>query len=139
MDHIQSSGYSTETGEHYLDFDWNIFVDRLFSQSPKDPFTFRMEFLTEMDAKQLSMMLGNMLIAGVKKIYNKQIAQLLPEEIAHMQKYFQSIGFETEYVTKTKIQYIPNLQKTVPVNYFQIDFKPCSQLLNNYNRPEKIL
>ena len=32
-------------------------------------------------------------------------------------------------------QYVPDLQKTMPVNFFQIDFKPCSQTLNNHNRP----
>ena len=139
MDHIQSVGYSNETGEHYLDFDWDEFVDKLFSQSPKDPFTFRMEFLTEIDPKQLSTMLGSLLIKGAKQLYNKEIAQLEPTEIDNMQKYLRSIGFEAEYVTKTQIKYIPELKKTMPVNFFQIDFKPCSQLLNNYNKPDKLI
>ena len=139
MDHIQNTGCAAETGEHYMDFDWKEFVEQLFNQSPKEPFTFHIEMLTEINEKQLSTLLGNMLITGVKKLYNKDIAQLLPDEIENMQKYFKSIGFEVEYLIKTQTQYISELQKTVPVNYFQIDFKNCSQLLNNHNKPEKIL
>jgi len=138
MDHIYNGSYCNETNESYMDFDWNDFVERLFKQSPRDPFTFRMEFLEEMDAQKLSELLGMMLIKGTKQLYNKEIAQLTPEEIEKIQKYYRSLGFEVDYQVKSKIQYVPDLKKTLPVNYFQIDFKPCSQLLNNYNKPEKI-
>jgi len=138
MDHIYNGTYNKETNEHYADFDWNEFVERLFKQPPKDPFTFRMEFLSEIDEKKLSELLGMMLVNGVKQLYNKEIAQLTPEEIEKIQKYYRSIGFEVEYQIKTKLQYIPHMKKTLPVNFFQIDFKPCSQALNNYNKPEKI-
>ena len=138
MDHIYTGNVCKETGESYMDFDWHEFVDRLFSQSPKDPFTFRMEFLDDMVASQLSQLLGMMLVSGVKKLYGKEIAQLTPDEINNVQNYYRSIGFEIEYEIKQKIQYIAELQKTIPVNYFQIDFKPYSQLHNNFNKPEKI-
>lgn len=139
MDHIYNSDYNNDTNESYMDFDWNEFVERLFKQGPSDPFTFRMEFLDEMDSNKLSQLLGNMLVVGAKQLYNKEIAQLDQNEIDKLQKYYRSIGFEVEYQLKTKIQYIPELKKTVPVNYFQIDFKFCSQALNNYNKPERII
>lgn len=139
MDDIYNGDYNKETNESYMDFDWEEFVARLFQQAPCDPFTFRMEFLNEMDINKLSQLLGNMLVVGAKQLYNKEIAQLDQNEIDHLQRYYRSIGFEVEYQIQTKIQYIPELKKTVPVNYFQIDFKCCSQLFNNYNKPEKII
>jgi hypothetical protein len=136
---MQKSSYCKETGESYMDFDWNEFVEKLFQQSPQDPFTYRMEFLEEMDAKKLSGLLGAMLIKGAKQLYSKEIAQLTPQEIETLQRYYRSIGFEVEYDVETKIQYVEGLKKTIPVNRFHIDFKPCSQLFNNYNKPEKLI
>ena len=131
--------YNKQTKESYSDFDWNEFVEKLYAQPPCDPFTFRLKFLDGMNDAKLSELLGNMLIIGVKQLYNKQIAELNENEICTVQKYYRSIGFEVEYLIKNKIQYIAELGKTMPVSYFQIDFKPCSQALNDYNKPEKII
>jgi hypothetical protein len=123
--------YNKETPEYYHDFDWNEFVEKLFQQPPHDPFTFRMEFLEVMDPQKLSKLLGNMLIKGAKQLHNKEISQLTPEEFTKIKKYYHSIGFGVEYVIKTQTQYVPKLKKTLPVNHFQIDFKP---LPKNSNR-----
>ncbi len=135
MDNISNGTYCKETNESYMDFDWNDFVEKLFIEREKDPFTYRMEFLEEMTAGKLSEFLGEMLIKGTNQLYKKEISQLTEDEVNTLQRYYRSIGFEFEYLKKTKIQYVPELKKTLPVNFFQIDFKPCSQAFNNYNKP----
>lgn len=141
VDNIDNFGqYHKDTGEHSMDFDWGDFVESLFHQPPKDPFTFRMEFLDQMDTRGIGELLGGvMLVKGAKYLYNKEIAQLNSDEINNLQKYYRSIGFEVEYDVKSKLQFVKELNKNVPVNYFEINFKPCSQLLNNYNKSQKII
>lgn len=140
MDEIHNSNnYDEDTGQPYMDFDWNVFVERLFQKPPLNPFDLRMEFLEEIDKKKLTELLANMLITGAKIKYEKQLAELDESEIDELQKYFRSLGFEVEYEIKTTTKYFSDKQKTLPVNYFNIDFKPCSQLLNNNNRPERIV
>jgi len=137
MDCIYDGEASNKTNTHYMDFDWKDFVEKLFADPPKDPFTFTMEFLRTIDERTLSELLGYMLITGAKHKYNKDIAQLIPQEIDELQKYYYSIGYKAQYQINTKIQYVPSITKEVPVNMFQIDFEPYSQVFNNYNRPEK--
>lgn len=138
MDNI-CNGKMSENGMHYVDFDWHDFVEKIFSQPPHDPFTFSMSFLDEINEKKLVELMGIMLAKGVKMKYNKEIAQLLPNEIDELQKYYRSIGYEVKYQIETKNQYVANLNKTVPVNFFQIDFQPYPRRHDRYNQPEKIL
>ncbi len=91
-----------------------------------------------MTAQKCAELLVIMLVKGCKIKYDKEIAQLTPEEIDELQKYYRSIGFEVEYQVKTEIKYVPALKKTMPVNGFMIDFKPCSQALDKRNQPERL-
>ena len=119
MDNI----HETNAGGYYIDFNWDEFVIKLFSLPPQNQFSFRIELLQTMDPNELPKLLGNMLVTGAKQLYNKQLAELIPEEIENLQNYYRSIGFELEYKSTKKIQYIPELKKTLPINHFQIDFK----------------
>jgi hypothetical protein len=139
MDQINQSKHQSDAGQNYMDFDWDKFVDVLFQRPPEDPFTFYMEFLDDVAPQQLSQMLGLMLVSGSKKLYGKEIAQLAPEEIDQLQRYYRSIGFEVVYQVGQEMRYVEKLGKTVPVNLFQIDFKPCSQAYNTRNRPESLV
>lgn len=141
MNNINNFGqYHKETGEYSMDFDWHEFVDKLFTQPPMDPFTLRMEWLDTMDKQKVAELLGGvMLVKGSKALFNKEISQLQPNEIETLQKYYRSLGFEVEYKVRTEIKFIARLGKKVPVNYFDIDFKPCSQKLNNYNKPDRLV
>jgi hypothetical protein len=121
--------------EHYLDFNWSDFVEKLFTNPPMDPFTLRMEMLDNVDQRKLSQMLGYMLITGAKMKYNKEIAHLLPQEIDTLQKYYRSIGFQvTHEVTVTD-----GGEGKGPINHFQISFQKCPYYYNNYNLPEKLI
>lgn len=130
-----SKPIDTGNGESYVNFDWNVFVEKLFDSPPQDPFKFRLEFLEQgMTPQKVSELLGIMLVRGCKILYDKEIAQLEPEEIETIQEYYQSIGFEVHYQVENSIKYVPKYKKTMPVNAFKIDFKPCSQLLDRNNR-----
>ncbi len=126
----------TSAQQSYMDFDWNDFVEKVYSYPPQDPFTFFLEWLDDMEALKLSELLGNMLVKGCQQLYKKEIAQLNPDEIDTLQKYYRSLGYEVEFKIKTEHRYIEQLGKTMPVNLFAIDFKPCSQGLNTNNRPD---
>lgn len=135
MDSIYDGKINPDSQQHYADFNWEDFVEKLFQQPPRDPFTYTMEFLEKIDAKTLTQLLGNLLVKGVKQKYNKEIANLEPQEINEIQKYFHSIGYEVKYQIERKQQLIPELHIVVPVNYFNIDFVPYSQLYNTHNVP----
>jgi len=135
MDPTKFSGCDSETQQPYMDFNWSDFVDRLFQQAPQDPFFFYMEWLEDMSERKVSELLGMMLVKGAKILYNKEIAQLAPEEIETLQRYYRSLGYQVDYAVETKDQYIAKMGKVMPVNFFQIDFKPCSQRLNTQNQP----
>ena len=145
MANIYNSGsYNKTTNELYVDIDFERLTERIFNEPPADPFTYRLEFLTELDENGLRKELGKMLMRGCKQKYNKEIAQLDEKEIEEMQKYYRSIGYEVDYAIGTQIRYVPELKKTVPelkktvpVNLFQINFKPCYQALNKHNQPER--
>lgn len=128
-----------QSGIDYMDFDWNDFLEKLFNKSPLDPFTFTLSFLDITNKQKISELLGHMLVTGAKQKYNKVIADLLPPEIDELQKYYHSIGFKVEYHVEIEQHYFAELNKTIPVNLFQIDFLPYSRLYDQYNRPEKIL
>jgi hypothetical protein len=108
---------------NYEDFDWCEFTEQMFSQPARDPFTYNISFLEAIDGKKLSGLLGAMLIQGVRKKYNKEIAQLTSVEIDEIQKYYHSIGYQVSYRIEKKIQ--PDTE--VPINLFQIDFQPYPQ------------
>jgi hypothetical protein len=133
--HWEASGAPAES---YREFDWNDFVKTIFSYPPKEPFTYRMELLDHLDSKGVSQLLGQMLIIGAKQLYTKEISQLTPDEIENIQNYYRSLGFEVEYEIKSKIQYVSELKKTMPVNYFHIDFKSCSTTLDRRNQPDRL-
>src|SRR5438445_6691370 len=118
MDSSQFTGRNSETNQPYMDFDWNDFVDRLFQSPPQDPFSFYMEWLEDMTEGKLSELLGTLLVKGAKVLYSKEIAQLAPEEIETLQRYYRSLGYEVEYTIETKNQFVPKMGKTMPVNYF---------------------
>ena len=139
MDNFLDTKYNANTAEFYVDFDWLEFIENLFKTPPKDPFTYRIEFLDCLDPKQVPEHLGNMFVRGAKQKYNKEIADLTPDELSVIHKYFHSIGKDFEYRVRMENKYVPALGKIVQVNGFMIDFKPCSILLDNYNKPEKII
>jgi hypothetical protein len=110
------------------DFDWGDFVERLFRQPPADPFTFYLSFLDEIDERKLANLLGQMLINGVKFKYHKEIARLSPNEIEEVKKYYHSFGYDITYQIEV-------VQGAVPINKFNIDFKPYPHLFDAYNKP----
>ena len=111
------------------DFDWNVFTERLFQLPPQDPFTFQMELLDEMNPNKLSQLLGLMLINGVRNKYQKEVAQLTPNEIEIVRQYYRSIGFDIEYQVKQETK------DGVPINRFEILFGRLPRWYDRINVP----
>lgn len=122
----------------YHDCDWNDFVEQLFQSPPREPFTFTMSFLEEMEPKKLAGLLGQMLLHGARYKYGKEIAHLQPQEIAVLQQYYHSLGYDVVYTVEEKSQYNPETGKDVPINVFHIDFRPYPIRYNVQNRPERL-
>lgn len=122
----------------HRDFDWNEFMEQLFQSPPREPFTFTMSFLEEMEPKKLAGLLGQMLMHGARYKYGKEISQLQPVEIGILQQYYHSLGYEVVYEVEQKSQYNPDTGKDVPINIFHIDFRPYPMRYNVQNRPERL-
>ena len=131
MDTIYDGKICQDSMMHYKDFNWEDFVEQLFRQPPRDPFTYTISFLDSINEKKLTELLGNMLMKGVRQKYNKEISQLSPQEIDEIQRYYHSIGYEVKYNIERRNQLITELNIVVPVNFFNIDFIPYSQIHNN--------
>jgi hypothetical protein len=114
------------------DFDWNEFVDKLFTQPPCEPFTYAIEFLDTIDTHGLTQLLGIMLINGVRNKYNKEIAQLSPNEIQNIREYYHSIGYDISYTLET------TERDSVPINKFNINFTTYPRQYDTHNRPDII-
>lgn len=117
----------------YQDGDWVEFTENLFSQPPQEPFSFAISFLDQVDPKQVTQLLGQMLIQGVRRRYHKEIAQLTPTEVEEVKNYYRSFGYDISYQIERKIQ--PHT--SVPINLFHIDFQPYPVRYNRHNQPEK--
>lgn len=133
------STYHEESHEYSMDFDWGVFTERLFQSKPAEPFTYRLEFLDEIDRRQLIQLLSQMVMTGAKQLYDKDLGQVTEAELQVLKHYCRSLGFDFECEVTTSLQYIHELKKTMPVNQLSMDFKPCSQLHNVNNKPEKII
>ena len=115
--------------------DTKAFIVKLYQSPPQPPFSFQ---LTLPVGIRIQDFLGYMVVYGAKELYQRQLADLTPEEIQHLQKYLQSIGWDVEYTIETREQTFPidsdlpeteNNTVTRPVNYYLIDFKPADRAL----------
>ena len=111
-----------ESRLYHQDFDWNDFVEKLFQHPPRDPLTFRMSFLDQLEEGQLDQLLGIMLVNGARNKFHKELADLLADEIDVMQKYLRSIGYEFKYQVEECEQFVGEYNKVMPVNYHRIHF-----------------
>lgn len=127
------------TQTHSADFSWKDFVAAIYKQDPQPPHTFAMESLEEMPKDALQKYLAHFLMYGAKTLYNKELAQLLPEEIAQLRRYLLSVGWNVDYKIETRQQKLKDgSDKETPVNYFLIDFS-CAKRdeLNDPNKPDR--
>lgn len=106
------------------DFNFDEFVEKIYQEAPKPAFTYHMEFLEVISADELRKLLAYFVMTGAKRIYNKELSELLPNEIEHLREYLISIGYKVEFKVESRMQRIDpkNPNKETLVNYFLIDF-----------------
>ena len=118
--------------ESYQDFKFKDFVTAIYKMDPQDPFSLRLQFLDEINKEDLRQLLAYFVMTGAKTLYEKELAQLTPDEISNLRKYLHSIGWDVSYEVEKRMQKIsekdPN--KETPVNYFKIDFFPADPTLD---------
>jgi hypothetical protein len=122
------------------EFSWKDFVIAIYKSEPQDPHTFSMEALEDMPKDALQKYLAHFIIYGAKTLYNKELAQLLPNEIAHLRRYLLSVGWKVDFKVETRQQKLNDAddKKETSVNYFMIDFIPAKRdELNDPNKPDR--
>lgn len=126
--------------ETYQDFKFKDFVTAIYKKDPQDPFSLCLQFLDEIKPEDLRQLLAYFIVTGAKTLYNKELAQLTPDEIGNLREYLHSVGWDVSYEVETRMQKIsekdPN--KETPVNYFKIDFFPADPTLNKHSDNPKL-
>lgn len=97
-------------------------IENIYSAPPMDAFALNFEFLDDIKKEDLKKYLGYFVVEGARIRYNKQLAELTPEEIQVLKDYLHSIGWDVSFEIESKKQVL-NGQETM-VNYFLIDFFP---------------
>jgi hypothetical protein len=123
----------------YADFSWKDFVAAIYKREPEPAHTFTLEFLTEIPKDSLQKYLAHFVMYGAKTLYKKELAALTPEEIAKLQQYMNSIGWQADYKVETRDKKLDERSDTLTkVNIFLIDFSPCKRdELNDNNKPDR--
>lgn len=104
------------------DLSFKEMVENIYSAPPMDAFSINFEFLDEIKKEDLKKYLAHFVVEGAKIRYNKQLAELTPDEIQVLKDYLHSIGWDISFEVETKTQVLEG--KETPVNYFLIDFFP---------------
>lgn len=131
--------------ENYAELDWPQFVEKIFNEEPKDPFTYRIELVDGVDTEKTVRMLGYFVMTGCKQLYDCELANLGLQEIGVMQSYLRSIGWDVEYTVEEEQGTLvepddgSDLTQNALVSHYKISFKPCSLSLDSTNQPDKIL
>lgn len=125
---------------HSAEFSWKDFVAAIYKNDPQPAHSFAMEALEEMPKDALQKYLAHFLMYGAKTLYKKELAQLLPEEIAHLRRYLLSVGWKVDYKVETRQQKLKDgSDEETAVNYFLIDFMPAKRdELNDPNKPDRL-
>ena len=119
-----------------IDLKFPDFVERVFQLEPNPPFSFRLQFLEEIDMQLLRKMLAYFIMTGAKMLYKKELAELSENQIDKLKEYLLSIGYLVEYKVDTSDTKKTDWNKEgIKVNHFIIDFKPASQSLNPHYTP----
>lgn len=123
----------------YADFSWKDFVAGIYKNEPALPHTFTLEFLTEIPKDSLKKYLAHFIMYGAKFLFNKELAQLTPNEIDKLQQYIRSIGWQADYKLESRDQKLNDDSNAVTkVNYYMIDFSECKRdNLNDPNKPDR--
>ncbi len=113
-----------------FDISFEDLTKSIFSKEPFEPYTFYMEFLTDIDSQKLSEMLGYFIQYGSKQLFNCELAQLTDKQSDTLQNYLKSIGYVASFVTnetfKKVIDYNPDgtpFEKSIPIKSWNITFE----------------
>lgn len=130
--------YEQEVGE----MDFLTLITKLYEHAPMEPFSLRLEAMQQLTPQELQGLLGQMLMTGANKLFQKQLHQLTDEELNNIRKYFYVIGFDFDKklntITKEVTDYNENgtpFQRNVSLNNWQFSFKSANLELhpNNVN------
>lgn len=126
----------TAINQPSMDFSFGDFVEKLYQMPAQPAFAFHIEFLDTINSEELRKLLAHFVITGAKRKYNKELTDLLPNEIEHLQEYLASIGFKIEFKVESMMQKLDLKKKSdkeTHVNYFLIDFIPLNPSTNMNN------
>ena len=113
-----------------LDMDFGNFVKRLYENPLQKPFSYTLQFLTEIPHDQAQNYLGYILTTGAKELFDKELVYLSQEQIETLREYMHSIGWDAEYQVTTQEN------QGQKYNQWYIEFFPCKRSLDILNAPE---
>jgi hypothetical protein len=105
-----------------MDLSFSDMVKNIYKAPPMDPFSVHFEFLDEINKDDVKKYLANFIMEGASIRYNKQLAELTPEEIKVLSDYLHSIGWDVSFEIESRKQVLNG--KETMVNYYMIDFFP---------------
>ena len=113
-----------------FDVNFEDLTKAIYTKEPTEPYSFYLEFLSEIDSQKLSKMLGYFIQYGSKYLFDCELSKLTSDQIVILQNYLKSIGYDVEYnvqqTSKTVIDYNPDgtsFEKSIPINFWNISFK----------------
>ena len=133
------------TEEYIGEIDLAELIDRMFDQEPMQPFSLRMEAITQMDSNALQRLLAQILLKGCKKLFNKPMHCVTADQLDKIRKYFYMIGFDfdngTNKLEKDVTDYHPDgtpFERKVSLTTWKIEFKPANlEMHPRYNNSSK--
>lgn len=121
---------SSATSITSYDVNFGQLTKSIFDNEPQDPWSLRLEFLSEIDPNGLVKLLSYFVQYGSKHLYQKELALLTPDELDVVRKYLQSIGYDVEYSLNRTVKEVTDyredgtsFKKRIPINNWQIMFK----------------
>lgn len=111
------------------EFTFEDVIKAIFNNVPQPPLSLRLEFIDMMTLQQAQQLLGQFLVYGARKLYNKALHDLNEEEMNQLRRYLHSIGYEVEskkvVIDRVVTDYRPDgtpFERNIPINKWEFAF-----------------
>lgn len=111
------------------EFTFEDLMKGIFSNPVQPPLSLRLEFIDIMTLQQAQQLLGQFIVFGARKLYNKALHEVTEDEMKQLRRYLNSIGYDVEskkvVIEKVVTDYRPDgtsFERVIPVNKWEYTF-----------------